>query len=234
MKTLATLSLLLLCAGCGSPDDAGDADASKEPVAAATVASTEPPVKGRLAPRNDCSKLAGADGFRQALIEAVQLRDTEAVVALADPAIKLDFGGGGGVAELRQQLPGPGAELWKSLEQLLQLGCASNPQGNLVIPWVFAQDLDSVDTSVALLVTGEDVPVLTAPRASTEEVTRISWEFVSAANGMDRNQPYTQVTFPLKQHGYIATDKLRSVLDYRLLAAKRSGEWRIEALVRGD
>ena len=41
------------------------------------------------------------------------------------------------------------------------------------------------------------------------------------------------VDLPLGKHGYVATDKLRSVLDYRLLASRRSGQWRIEALVAG-
>ena len=229
MKALALGPLLLACAACGS-DAPAQVDKAADPAA---TASSAPQPKGRFAPRDDCAAQPGASEFRQRLIEAVQLRDADAFAALADPAIKLDFGGGSGIDELKQKLRS-GDALWKSLEQLLTLGCAMSDQGNLVIPWLFAQDLGSIDVAVALLVTGEDVPVLSAPRASSEEIAAVSWDFVSAARGLDREQPFTQVTFPLNRHGYVATDKLRSVLDYRLLASRRTGQWRVEALVAGD
>jgi len=230
MKHLFTLPLIALCVACGSQPEGATKAAPDKAVAAA---SATPAPAGRYAPRDDCAKLPGAEECRQRLIEAVQLRDADAIAALADPAIKLDFGGSGGVAALVGQLK-QDDELWKSLDQVLKLGCAADPHGNLVIPWLFAQDLGRIDANVALLVTGENVPVLTAPRASADKVTDISWDFVSAANGMDRTKPYTQVTLPLNAHGYVATDKLRSVLDYRLLASRDSGQWRIGALVRGD
>jgi hypothetical protein len=224
------IAVALACAGCGTKTPADAPEPGGKPTAAA---SATPHPAGRFAPRDECTGLPGADDFRQRLVEAVQLRDADAFAALADPAIKLDFGGGGGAGQLKQQLSSSDA-LWKSLEQLMKLGCAADSSGNIVIPWLFAQDLGRIDANVALLVTGEEVPVFKAPRASAEKLTTISWDFVSAANGVDREKPYTKVTFPLNQHGYIATDKLRSVLDYRLLASKRSGQWRIDALVAGD
>ena len=33
---------------------------------------------------------------------------------------------------------------------------------------------------------------------------------------------------------YVATDKLRSLIDYRLLASSRNDNWRIVSLVAGD
>ncbi|MEO6151738.1 MAG: hypothetical protein ABIT09_11960 [Croceibacterium sp.] len=229
MKPYALIPIVLLCAACGSPKTPADSATPSTPPTASASAT----LVGRFAPRDECTELPGASGFRQRLVEAVQLRDADALAALADPRIKLDFGGGGGVAELKQQLA-TGDALWKSLEQVLTLGCAADPGSNMVIPWLFAQDLGSIDAGPALLVTGENVPVLADPRGSATRVTTISWDFVSAAKGLDRARPYTQVTLPLNRHGYVTTDKLRSVLDYRLLASRMSGQWRIDALVAGD
>ncbi|MEO6041036.1 MAG: hypothetical protein ABIP41_03980 [Croceibacterium sp.] len=230
MKGLAILALAAVCAACGqNTAPAAKPDTAATPAAAPAKAAP----KGRFAPRDECAKLPGSADFRQRLVEAVQLRDADALANLADPAVKLDFGGGGGLAALKQRL-GQGSDLWLSLDQLTKLGCAVDQSGNLVMPWLFAQDLGRIDANSALLVIGEEVPVLSAPRASAAPIVTISWDFVSAANGIDRTQPYQRVTFPLNRDGWVATDKLRSVLDYRLLASRRSGQWRIEALVSGD
>jgi hypothetical protein len=233
MKPTAILALVLLCSACGSPDaspDTSTADRSAPAVAPAPAAA-----QGRYAPRDECSKLPGATDFHERLVEAVQLRNTDALVALADPAIKLDFGGGGGIAELRHRLNTghPDHDLWTSLAQLLQLGCAKGQQGGIVMPWLFAQELGDVDPTAAMLVTGEDVPILPEPRASAKALGMISWDLVNV-NGLYPERPFQRISMPGKQDGYIATGKLRSVLDYRLLASQEGGQWRITALVAGD
>ena len=43
-----------------------------------------------------------------------------------------------------------------------------------------------------------------------------------------------RISMPGKNDGYIATDKLRPVLDYRLMASREGGQWKITALVGGD
>jgi hypothetical protein len=233
MRLARIILLTLLCGACGSQQTSPAAEtpqAATTAVATTGSASARAP-KGRFAPRDECSQLPGAADFHARLVEVVQLRDSDALAALADPAIKLDFGGGGGVEQLRQKL-GSGDELWKSLEQLLKLGCARG-QGGIVMPWLFAQELGDIDPTAAMLVMGEDVPILSEPRASAKPLGTISWDLVNAA-GFEPDKPFQRIAMPGKQDGYIATDKLRSVLDYRLLASNRSGQWRIEALVAGD
>ena len=106
-------------------------------------------------------------------------------------------------------------------------------RGDLIIPWYFGQDLGQIDATAALLVTGEDVPVLKEPRASAERIVSISWDLVNAVS-FDRDQPYQRIVLPIGEQGFIATRKLRSVLDYRLLATRKNGQWYIDALVAGD
>jgi hypothetical protein len=188
--------------------------------------------KGRYAPRDECGSLAGAGEFRERLVEAVRLRDADALAALANPNISLDFGGGGGTAQLKQDLT-ENPELWRALDQLVTLGCAANGQGGLTIPWLFDQDIGDADPYASMLVMGEDVPVHATAAASSDEIATVSWDLVEALS-YDPDQPMQNVKLPDGREGFIAADKLRAVIDYRLLASKVDGEWKIEALIAGD
>jgi len=229
MRKANVVALLVACSAC--QQNASTAPAAKRSSAVASAAVVQP--KGKYAPRDECAQLPGAADFRERLVEAVQLRDAGALAELADPAIKLDFGGGGGVAQLKQKLADPKLDLWRDLAQMLTLGCAADGHGGLIIPWLFSQNLGDIDPSAAVLVTGEDVPILSAPRASARPLVTLSWELVNAP-GFDRSQAFQRISMPGKDDGYIATDKLRRVLDYRLLASREGRQWKITALVAGD
>jgi len=51
---------------------------------------------------------------------------------------------------------------------------------------------------------------------------------------MQAENEFLQVQLDDDAQGYIATDKLRSLLDYRLIASSRNGRWRITSFVAGD
>jgi hypothetical protein len=233
MRPILALTLLLACAAC----DPADAPAEKLAEQAEKIVEPAPlhaaaVAKGRFAPRDECGELEGAAEFRERLIETVQLRDADALVALAAEDIKLDFGGGAGTAELRSRLYNEPYNLWQELEALLPLGCAANEQGGITIPWIFAQDLGQADPYASMLVLGEDVPVLSAPRASAERIGTISWDLVTLPSLQDG--AFQQITLPGDRTGFIASDKLRSVLDYRILASRRNGQWSMTSLIAGD
>lgn len=238
MKRFLIPCATLLLAACNSADAPADTASDSLPSAAgsapvAATPSAAPLAKGRLAPRNACGAIAGAADFRQAVIEAVQLRDADALAALADPDIRLDFGGGSGVAELRKRLADPNLHLWDKLAELLALGCAPSEGGGIVMPWAFGQEIGDTDPYSAMLVTGEDVPVLAEPRAGAKVVAQISWDLVEQTD-LETGAKFQPVALGSGEKGYIASDKLRSLLDYRLLAISRDGRWRITALIAGD
>jgi hypothetical protein len=233
MRPIIALTLLLACAACDPADAPGEKLAEKAEKIVAPAPLHAPVVaKGRFAPRDECGKLEGAAEFRERLIETVQLRDVEALAALAAEDIKLDFGGGAGIAELRSRLYNEPYNLWQELEELLPLGCAETEQGGITIPWIFAQDLGEADPYSSMLVLGEDVPVLAGPRNSAERLATISWDLVTVPSL--QNGAFQQVTLPGSRTGFIASDKLRSVIDYRLLASQRNGRWRMTSLIAGD
>jgi hypothetical protein len=254
MRYLGGLAVLVLLAGCNSSSEPPEAPptervAASDPAAPAAIASdpdptkaaslwldrqTEPRQQGKYAPRDECGELPGARAFREKLAAAVQAGDADAIVAMAVPDIRLGFGGEDGQKRLRTALRAPDGKLMNELGQLLQLGCAEGEGGGLTIPWYFRQDFGDVDSYSAMLVTGVDVPLLAAAKPDAATVARLSWNLVELTGGLRPDAAYQQVKTTQGKAGYIATDKLRSLLDYRMLAIRQGETWKITALLAGD
>ena len=235
MKALiAALPLVLLLSACEREEAPADEVAeSAERLVGAEKPEPTTLAEGPYAPRDTCGDLEGAAAFRQALAEAVRSRDADALVALAAEDVKLDFGGGTGRAELKKRLTAEDRKLWQELEELLALGCSANKQGGLTIPWYFDQPIEGVDPMMGMIVTGESVPLLGSPDEDATAVATLSWDVVEIST-LQPDEPFQKVETTGGEEGYIATDKLRSLIDYRLLATSRNGNWRIVSLVAGD
>jgi len=232
MRLPLAIALLLSCAACDQDDaPAEDVAEAAEQLVAPTAPS--PLARGKWAPQDTCANVEGADEFRTRLGAAIRARDVDAVVALAADDVKLDFGGGEGSAELRQRLGDPSLGLWDELDALMALGCSANDLGGITIPWFFDQDLGDADPYFAMLVTGEDVPLRERPDPASKAVATISWDLVEIAT-LDPESDWQRVELGDGKIGFIATDKLRSVIDYRLTASSRNGRWRIISFVAGD
>ena len=233
MRVPFAIALLLSCAAC-SPEEAPAekvAEAAEQIVAPG--AESTPLARGKWAPQDDCGEVEGAGPFRQMLSAAVRARDTDAVVALAADDVKLDFGGGGGSAELRKRLADDSLGLWDELDALMALGCSANEQGGITIPWYFDQDLGRADPYTAWLVAGENVPVYAAAAPGSRQLGTVSWELVEIAE-IDPEAPRQRAELADGTVGFLPLDSLRSVIDYRLVASSRNDRWRITSFVAGD
>lgn len=202
---------------------------------AADTASALPAMA--LPPRDDCTALPGWSAFRGKLEQAVQARDGAALAALSSPDVTLDYGGGHGPAQLQKRLSAPtGAAIWTDLARIMPLGCAVE-KDLVVMPWFFWNVPEEVDPGMTMLVTGEGVPLRAKASDKAEEIDRLDWSLVSLAPrpGFDPAARYTAViTGKPQRKGWIETAKLRSLLARRIIAERKSGEWKISALVAGD
>lgn len=242
---------LLFLAACGSASDRtpaakqGQGEASGAASAAASAAPAsqaselldrfvQPRQQGRFAPRDDCGNAPGAAAFRQRLAEAVAAHDAAAVAALADPAIRLTFGDDNGREQFLRNLQAPDGKAMRELAALLPLGCAIDESGALTMPWVFAQDLGEVDAYDAMVVQGTNVALRSGPEPGAPVTRQLSWDVITLVAGFYPDKPVQRVRTRDGLVGYLATDALRSLLDYRLLATRAGGEWRITAFVAGD
>jgi hypothetical protein len=190
--------------------------------------------KGEFAPRDECGDVEGAEAFRAQLADAVKARDAHRLLALAAPEVKLDFGGGSGSGELRSRLADPAQDLWSELEALMTLGCATNREGGITLPWYFEQDLGARDPMMSMIVLGEDVPAYATADPAAKPAGALSWAGVELVGGRMPDRARQEIRTAEGKKWFIATDKLRSVIDYRLSAVSRDGKWRITSLIAGD
>lgn len=242
---LSGLSLLALAA-CNRSDPPSDqleaaAEDMVEAVESTPAALADIP-QGPYAPRDDCTDVKGTGSFLAALYAAVAAHDTDALLELAAEDVKLDFGGGAGRDELRALLEAEDGAMWAELNELLELGCASDGEALMTLPWYFAQEIPA-DPFESYIVTGEDVVLAAAPADNAADLARISWDVVEMAYEDEQVPGFTRVAWRDRSkaaavnnrvEGYIATDHLRSLIDYRLIASSRNGRWRITSLIAGD
>src|SRR3569623_218891 len=249
MKRLLGLELLAHAAcsqGKQQAQPAGEASASSAPTPAATF--TPPKTKagallakyasasGPYAPRDECAGLDGAEDFRVALADAVVKRDDDALIKLTDPHVRLDFGDGHGADLLRKRLDSPIFKLWDEIAAIVPLGCAAQGKDALTIPWFFSQDFGKRDGSRVMIVLGKDVPLLAGPNKGAAVTAKLTWDGVELAQGETSagESAFAHVTSFGGQTGYVARDKLRSLLAYRLLANRTGDANKITGLITGD
>lgn len=240
MKDLLTASLALALVSlpaCSKSDKAPAeqiGEAAEDLVKDAAEIVDETPPQGPFAPRDECAGIAGSGEFRERLSSAIASRDADALVSLAAPGVKLDFGGGAGQQELRSRLGDPEAGLWKELDEIMRLGCAPGAGDGIVMPGFFAADIGKVDAYRAMIVTDNDVPVTQESNDRSPTVATLSWDIVEIKGAIKPDEAYQLVETAGGKTGYVASDRLRSYLDYRLLAQPLDGNWRVTAFIAGD
>jgi hypothetical protein len=215
-----------------SPAPSQSGDQPEPDSSEAAPASTSAPPADRYAPRDDCATEAGWPAFRTSLASAIHRRDAAGLAKLAAPDIALDYGGGNGPDELVKRLNDPDTRLWQELDSLLPLGCAV--QGGLAaMPWVFWNVPEDIDSYSAMLVLGDGTALL--DKVGGMPISPAGWTIVGIdPMDFDTNAKSTRVTTHDGQKGWVETRKLRSLLDYRLIAERKDGKWQITAFIAGD
>jgi len=203
--------------------------------AEASAAPQEPAIKtASYPPRDDCTKQAGWRDFRAKLGLAVARRDADALAALTAPEVQLDYGGGHGIDTMRKRLTDKDYRLWDKLTAILPLGCGF--QGGLAaMPWVFWNTPEKLDPYQGMWVTGMGVPLLETASPTAKPLAPLDWALVEAAPHMEANPKFLKVTeLASKTTGYVDAKRVRSVIDYRMIAEPKDGGWRITAVIAGD
>ena len=125
--------------------------------------------------------------------------------------------------------------MWRELAQVLTLGCAVQ-DGDMVMPWFFAQDLGEDEDFGRSLVAGSNVPMREAGSAHAKVLRLLSWVLVRRIDPAGEAQPrFTRVRLDgATATGYIETALLRGQLDYRLGAHRGPKGWKITYFTSGD
>ena len=157
-------------------------------------------------------------------------------MALVDKNVQLDFGGGSGQAELHKRLTSPDYLLWDEIEQALALGCGfdKSADGNnyATWPWYFSKDVIPLDPFEAMIVTGGNVPLRDGASATAKQIGTVSWDYVQLKEYSE--DPYLPVVTSDGKAGFMEAKKLRSLVDYRIMADKIDGKWKVTTIIAGD
>lgn len=200
-----------------------------------------------LAPRNQCASLDGMGSFQMALTTAVANRDEEMLKDLVHPQVHLDFGGGSGWEEMRGRLTADPYQLWEQLDAVLRLGCARFDDGSVAMPYYWAQRMpESFGAFDTYIVLGDQVPLYSTEDGQAVRNT-LRWEAVKVMPvsatvdgekydlfGGAQDAARWKVETVGGTGGYVEREKLRSLVDYRLIASRTDGQWRITTFIAGD
>jgi hypothetical protein len=199
-------------------------------------------------PIDEAAQDASFLAYRNALINAVIARDTEAVVALSSPTISLSFGGNEGHDDLRDNLnvpienlsdeykpraPQMRAEYWNALETALKMG-GRFVEGGFYAPYTWlAPEPPHVDPYDVYYVVGHNVRLRTAGNADAPILGHLSYHAVEVYQ-KDEDAAYQSIRLTDGTDGYVATKYLRSLLDYRATFYKQDGKWLMTGFLAGD
>ncbi|HVG24047.1 MAG TPA: hypothetical protein VND45_07825 [Thermoanaerobaculia bacterium] len=172
--------------------------------------------------------------------DAVAKRDDAALLALVDEHVRVSFGEGGGHDAFRQawKLPAADSPLWAELEQILALGGSFTEEGPRTFwaPYVYAKWPKNIDAFEHVAAIRNDAALFRTPDAASPRVAAAPWAILRVVREPDEvpSGAWRRVRTLDGAEGWVRAAEVRSPIGYRAGFSKRSGEWKLEALVAGD
>lgn len=186
--------------------------------------------------------------YRNALLQAVVARNTEAVIALSSPTISLSFGGHEGHDDFRDKLNVPVEKLsdeykpqaaqmreayWQELETVLKMG-GKFVEGGFSAPYTWVSpEPNHMDPYDVHYVIGKNVLMRSAGNINAPVIRHLSYNVVEIYP-KDEDAAYQSVRLPDGTDGFVASRYLRFMLDYRANFYKHDGKWLMMDFLAGD
>ena len=180
--------------------------------------------------------------FRARLLVALQQRDLQFLYGIVADDIRNSFGGDGGIDgfKARWKPEDASSELWKTLTQVLALGgqfAAREGTNTFVAPYVFTVETGA-DPFENWVIIGDAVRVRAQPDEASPILARLSFDVVRVTGSKATPGPGRHAWMPVQladgRTGWVASEFIRSPVDYRAIFARRAGRWLLEALIAGD
>jgi len=173
--------------------------------------------------------------FRKQLIRALEKSDTTFVLSVFDKDVKLDFGGGYGIDELKNRFREPVhyGDLWNELHTLLLLGGTFSGDEYFIAPYVYSEWPDGIDAYTHIAVTGNRIPVYKQPESESEKLTFLSYTIVEK-DFQWYDTDWVRIKLPNGKSGFIMRIHTRSPIDYRIIFRQTDTVWEITVFLAGD
>lgn len=174
--------------------------------------------------------------FRAQLQRAIARHDTAALLAIVHPQIKNSFGDNDGIDEFRSMwnIGAADSQIWDLLGTVLGLGGSFHEDDTFVAPYVFSRWPGQIDPFDHVAVIGSDVRVRSQPNADAPVIAAMSFTILPVARSDAEVEGWTAVRVEGKRTGYIASQFVRSPIDYRAFFRYESRQWKLVTLVAGD
>ena len=206
-----------------------------------------------LYPRNEIFENEGVSIFVENLREVIKYKDTTGLYIYLDEDILNSFGGNGGIPEFKQywSLKEGSDEIWKTLDELLNLGGTLNHDYDskevvgATWPYTFTEFPGKLDAYDHVIVTGSGVALRKGPSADSKIITRLSYNILEFDNQLtysNPDNPFNEESgdvdwYAIKfkgEIGYMTANYVRSPIGYRMSVYLTEKGWKITMLVAGD
>lgn len=226
--------------------------AGGEPPAGPSVvppAETIPPFEAvQFRPVDESGQDPAFSEFYRRFQAAVAARDVQQLLSMVHPRIRISFGDDGGIAAFRKAWKldrEPAASpLWPILADILRLGgtFVDAERTTFFAPYVYSRFPERFDAFRHVVVTGEDVSVLVAPKLDAGVVERVSYLVVERLGTGEtpplevdgRSYTWVKVGLPSGKVGWVPSRDVWSPVGYRAGFHRENGNWQMTVLVTGD
>jgi hypothetical protein len=187
----------------------------------------------RLLPRDEAASNPEFERFLRDLLAAVARRDVEAILRVTDPGFKRDFAGSDGIEFLRSDLASADTDFWEEFPRAVALGGTFETYG-FSAPYVYSKWPDEFDPFQCAAVTGTGVRLRQGPGPAARIVTTLAYDIVERIRGDGETPGWVHVRTAAGLSGFVASDYVRSQVDYRARFMFKDGKWWFAAFVAGD
>jgi len=234
-RRLAAIAALALVS-CSEPQQPKDQQAPPPPPKPAAAEPVCTPAQNRLCPSDTGASDPSFERFRKELRASIEQKNEAELLKRIAPDVRTSFGGSGGIAEFRKRWKTGSAdsELWATLGTILENGGNFIGESNAKsfwAPYVYANWPEAIDAFENVAAVRAGVVLRASASRDAAQVATVDWEILKV---ISRNDAWMNVKTSGGVEGWVAAADVYSPIGYRAGFSKRSGEWKLDALVAGD
>jgi len=204
-------------------------------------------------PVNEAHKIPALEETIEAILQAVDDRDTEALLQYVLPELQFSFGVENGAEAWAEVLNAPAdsdmsawrEEIWFALADTMRLGGAFNERMEYCVPY-FNCSFDPEDAGpganafTTIFVIRHDAAIRAQPRADAQVIGRSAYEvwtdveFTDPPPDGDWEDVWARVVLPTGTPGYIWREDFRQWVGYRGYFVETPEGWRLQVFIAGD
>ncbi|MFI0400322.1 MAG: SH3 domain-containing protein [Thiolinea sp.] len=188
-----------------------------------------------LQPVDNASKDPSFLAFRSQLLKTIERKDAKAFLAVVNKNIHVSFGMENGIEDFKKMwgLNKPAtSQLWAELSKVLKMGGSFSNKTTFVAPYVFSEWPEDKDAFENWVVIAKDVNIRAKPSTNAAVLKKVSYEILPVE--FSENEQWVTVKLDNGKQGYIASQYIRSSVDYRAFFEKINGRWQMTVFIAGD